>query len=103
MTQDIFPEQAYQAFKADDVVPAALYLVSDDAPSGVVVGAGAGVYQSAWITMNQGTLLPEAERTVEGFAAAWSRISDRSSDAPVQNGIEQAMHAMSLNQKGNNT
>jgi NAD(P)-dependent dehydrogenase (short-subunit alcohol dehydrogenase family) len=96
MTQDIFPEEAYQAFKPDNVVPAALYLVSDEAPSGAIVGAGAGVYQSAWITMNEGTLLPEAERTVEGFAAAWARISDRGGDAPVQNGMEQAMQAMAM-------
>jgi NAD(P)-dependent dehydrogenase (short-subunit alcohol dehydrogenase family) len=96
MTQDIFPEEAYQAFSADNVVPAALYLVSDDAPSGAIVGAGGGVYQSAWITMNEGALLPEAERSVEGFAAAWHRISDRRGDAPVQNGMEQAMQAMAM-------
>lgn len=99
MTQDIFPEEAFKAFNADNVVPAALYLVSDDAPSGVIVGAGAGVYQSAWITMNNGTLLPEAERTVEGFAAAWSQISDRTGDEPVRNGMEQTMHAMEFLQK----
>jgi NAD(P)-dependent dehydrogenase (short-subunit alcohol dehydrogenase family) len=99
MTQDIFPEQAFNAFKAENVVPAALYLVSEDAPSGAIVGAGGGVFQSAWITMNAGTLLPEADRSVEGFAAAWPRISDRKSDAPVQNGIEQAMHAMELLQQ----
>jgi NAD(P)-dependent dehydrogenase (short-subunit alcohol dehydrogenase family) len=99
MTQDIFPEEAYKAFNSDNVVPAALYLVSDEAPSGAIVGAGAGVYQSAWITMNQGTLLPETERTVEGFAAAWDRISDRASDAPIRNGMEQAMHAMEMLQR----
>jgi len=99
MTQDIFPEEAFAAFRAEAVVPAALYLVSEDAPTNAIVGAGAGVYQSAWVTMNEGVLLPQAEQTVEGFAAAWSRISDRSSDAPVQNGMEQSMHAMTLLQK----
>lgn len=99
MTEDIFPEEAFKAFKAENVVPAALYLVSDDAPTNAIVGAGAGVYQSAWVTMNEGALLPEDQRTVEGFAAAWSRISDRSTDAPVQNGMEQSMHAMQMLQK----
>ena len=99
MTQDIFPEEAFKAFKAESVVPAALYLVSDDAPTNAIVGAGAGVFQSGVVTMNQGTLLPEAELTVEGFAAAWDRISDRSSDKPVQNGMEQSMHAMELVQR----
>lgn len=99
MTQDIFPEEAYLAFKPENVVPAALFLVSEDAPSNTIVAAGGGVYQSAFLTMNEGVLLPEPERTVEGFAAAWGQISDRTGDAVIQNGLEQAMHAMGLLQK----
>ena len=41
-------------------------------------------------------LLPPDQQTVEGFAAAWPRISDRTGDAPMNNGTEQAMHAMGL-------
>ena len=99
MTQDLFPEDAFRAFSADSVVPAALYLVSDDAPTNAIVGAGAGVYQSAWVTMNAGVALPEADQTVEGFAAAWNRISDRSDDAIIGNGMEQAVHVLELLQK----
>jgi hypothetical protein len=33
---------------------------------------------------------------VEGVAAQWARISDRSTDAPVQNGMEQSMHALTM-------
>jgi NAD(P)-dependent dehydrogenase (short-subunit alcohol dehydrogenase family) len=99
MTADILPEQAYKAFDPEDVVPAALFLVSDNAPSNVIVGAGAGVFQSAWITMNRGVLLPEDERTPEGVAAAWDRISDRKGDQPVQSGAEQAFTAMTLLQE----
>jgi NAD(P)-dependent dehydrogenase (short-subunit alcohol dehydrogenase family) len=80
LTEDLFPEEAYKAFSPESVVPAALYLVSEDAPANVIVGAGAGHYQSFWLTMNEGVLLPPDERTVEGFAAAWDRISDRSGD-----------------------
>ena len=96
MTEDIFPEEAYSAFNPENVVPAALFLVSDDAPSNAIVGAGGGVCQAAWVTMNQGVLLPQEECTVEGFAAAWPRISDRTGDAPIQNGMEQAMLAMEM-------
>lgn len=99
MTQDIFPEEAFKAFRAEAVVPAALYLVSEDAPTNAIVGAGAGVFQSGVVTMNQGTLLADADLTVEGFAAAWGQISDRSTDKPVQNGMEQSMHAMELVQR----
>lgn len=100
MTEDIFPEEAYKSFTPGNVVPAALFMVSEDAPSNVIVGAGAGVYQSGFVTMNQGVLLPPAECTLEGFAAAWDRIANRSGDTVVQNGMEQAMHAMAMLQKG---
>ena len=99
MTQDIFPEEAFKAFNPENVAPAALFLVSDDAPSNVIVGAGAGVCQSAFVTINQGVLLPPADCTVEGFAAAWSKISDRTGDMVIGNGMEQSMHAMAMLQK----
>ena len=99
MTEDIFPEEAYKAFSPENVVPAALFLVSGDAPSNAIVGAGGGVCQSFFVTMNEGVLLDESERTVEGFAAQWAKISDRTSDVIIQNGTEQAMHAMGMLQK----
>ena len=99
MTQDILPDEAYKAFRAESVAPAALFLVSEDAPSNVIVGAGAGVYQSAFITLNQGVLLPPEEQTVEGFAAAWDRISDRSGDRVWNSGMDQSMLALQMLQK----
>ncbi len=99
MTQDIFPEEAFKAFNPENVAPAALFLVSDDAPSNAIVGAGAGVCQSVFVTINQGVLLPPADCTVEGFAAAWSKISDRTGDMVIGNGTEQSMHAMAMLQK----
>lgn len=99
MTEDILPEEAFKAFNPESVVPAALFLVSEDAPTNAIVGAGGGVYQSAAVTMNEGVLLPPDARTVEGFAAAWGQISDRASDTVLQSGMEQAMHAMTMIQK----
>jgi hypothetical protein len=94
MTEDIFPEEVFAAFGPESVVPAALFLVSENAPTDAIVGAGGGVYQGAWVTMNQGVLLPESERTVEGFAAAWDGISNRAGDAPLQSGTDQLLVAM---------
>ncbi|MCB2060274.1 MAG: SDR family NAD(P)-dependent oxidoreductase [Novosphingobium sp.] len=99
MTEDILPDEAYKAFSPEEVVPAALFLVSDDAPSNAIMGAGAGVYQGAWVTLGKGVLLPPEDRTVEGIASAWNRITDRTGDAPMQSGVEQAMQAMILLQK----
>jgi len=99
MTEDLFPEEAFKAFKPENVVPAALYLVSEDAPANVIVGAGAGHFQSFFVTMNEGVLLPPGERTVEDFAAAWGQISDRSGDWVMKAGVEQATGTMTKVQK----
>ncbi|MBO9723531.1 MAG: SDR family NAD(P)-dependent oxidoreductase [Novosphingobium sp.] len=96
MTADIFPDEAYNAFRPEAVVPAALFLVSKDAPSDAVVGAGGGVCQSAFITMNEGVLLEASDMTVEGFAATWPQIRDRGGDFVLETGMEQAHHALSL-------
>ena len=94
MTADIFPEQAYAAFTPESVAAAALFLVHENAPSNVIVGAGGGVYQGGWVTMNEGVLLPPEAQTVEGVAAAWGAIQDRQSDSPMQQGAEQAQFAL---------
>lgn len=96
MTEAIFPEDALQAFTPEKVVPAALFLVSDDAPTNAIVGAGAGVFQAAYVTLTKGVRLPEDDCTVEGLAAAWNTISDRRGDTPWQGGIDQFESAMRM-------
>ncbi|MCW1384008.1 SDR family NAD(P)-dependent oxidoreductase [Novosphingobium sp. KCTC 2891] len=90
LTEDIFPEEAFAAFSTDKVVPAALFLVSEDAPTNMIVGGGGGAFHCSWITMNPAVVLPPQEQTVEGFAAAWDRISDRSGDFVPQSGGDQS-------------
>lgn len=96
MTADIFPEEAYRAFQPENAVPAAVFLVSRDAPTDAILAAGGGVYQGAWITINEGVLLPEGQRRAEDVAAAWQRIADRSGDHVFDNGMEQAQHALAM-------
>jgi NAD(P)-dependent dehydrogenase (short-subunit alcohol dehydrogenase family) len=96
MTADIFPEEAYKAFEPENAVPAAVFLVSRDAPTDAIVAAGGGVFQGAWITINDGVLLPEGQRSAEDMAAAWPQISDRAGDHVFENGMEQAQHALAM-------
>ncbi len=90
MTADIFPEEAFAKFSPELVVPAALFLVSEDAPSNVIVGAGGGAYHSTNVTMGQPVILPEGERSVEGFAAHWQQIADRTGEGVPNSGMEQS-------------
>jgi NAD(P)-dependent dehydrogenase (short-subunit alcohol dehydrogenase family) len=90
MTEDIFPEAAFALFNPESVAPAALYLVSEDAPSNAIVGAGAGVFHASYVTMTKGVRLQGDDLTPEGIAAHWEQITDRSGEIVPQSGGEQA-------------
>jgi len=94
MTEDIFPEEAFKLFAPENVAPAALYLVSEDAPSNAIVGAGAGVFQASYVTLTQGVRLTGDELTVEGVADHWAQIIDRTGETTPQSGAEQSMVIM---------
>jgi len=99
MTEDILPEQIFEMFAPENVVPAALYLVSEQAPTNAMVGAGAGGFHSAWVAMNDPVWLPEGERTVEDFAKNWDRISSRDNLLFPQSGAEQSAHILRVMQQ----
>ena len=94
MTEDILPPEAFKAFDPVNVVPAALFLVSEDAPSNVIMGAGGGFFHTANVTMTRGIALAEADRTPESVAANWAAISDRAGETVPQSGAEQSMAAI---------
>ena len=99
MTEDLFPEEAFKLFDPVNVVPAALFLVSEDAPSNAIVGAGAGGFHSSWTVMNDAVWLKDEDRTVEGFAARWDEISDFSNLKAPQSGSEQSGNILTAMQK----
>jgi NAD(P)-dependent dehydrogenase (short-subunit alcohol dehydrogenase family) len=99
MTEDLFPPEAFAAFAPENVVPAALYLVSEDAPTNMIIGAGAGGFHAAYVTMTQGKYLPEGERTPEGVAANWAEIIDRAGETVPESGREQSIGIFQMMQR----
>lgn len=93
MTEDIMPEEALKALDPKWVMPAALFLVSEDAPSNQILGAGGGFFHTANVSMTQGAALAEADRTPEGVAANWEAISDRTGETVPQTGADQSILA----------
>ena len=91
MTEELFNEALFQAFSPEKVVPAALFLVSEDAPTNQIVGAGAGVFQASYVTLTQGVLLTGDELSPEGVAAHWSEITDRTGEIVPDSGAGQSM------------
>ncbi|MDQ8757769.1 SDR family NAD(P)-dependent oxidoreductase [Sphingosinicella sp. LHD-64] len=92
MTEDIFPAELLERFTPELVAPAALFLVSEDAPTNTILGAGAGVVQAAYVTLTRGVALPEA--TPEAVAANFPAITDRTGEIVPRSGAEQAMTIM---------
>ena len=100
MSEDMLTEDAYRVFDVARVVPAALFLVSDEAPTNAILGAAAGHYQALQVTVTPGLFLPEAQQTPEGIAAAWDRIADRNGEVALQTAIDQVTEAMKLIGRG---
>jgi NAD(P)-dependent dehydrogenase (short-subunit alcohol dehydrogenase family) len=92
MTEDIFPADLLAMFRPELVAPAALFLVSEDAPTNTILGAGAGVVQAAHITLTRGVKLDDP--TPEAVAASFAAIVDRDGETVPQSGAEQAMTIM---------
>ena len=89
MTEDLMPDEMLKQLAPRHVVPAALYLVSNAAPTSTILGAGAGSYHAAHVTLTRGIMLPEAERSVETIAARIDEITDRAGETVPRAGNEQ--------------
>ena len=76
MTEDLLPPEALEVLQPETITPGLLYLVSDDAPTRVILGAGAGVFAQSRIYETPGVLLEGADNTPEGVAASFGAIHD---------------------------
>ena len=96
MTEGLLPPDAAAVLTPQSVTPAALFLASDDAPSRVIMGAGAGVFAVTHIAETPGVYLDEAERTPEGIAARFAEISERATAVPLENALQQTFKFASI-------
>jgi len=76
MTAGLIPEQVAAVLTPESVTPAVLFLVGEDAPSRVIMGAGGGVFAVTHILESEGVFLPESERTPAGIARHFAEISE---------------------------
>ena len=100
MTEDLMPAEAMQLFAPEKVVPAALFLVSEDAPTNQIVASGAGVTGACYVTLTPGKALSGDELSPEGIAASWDAITNRAGEIVPKTGAEQGMMAARALQGG---
>ncbi len=91
MTEGLLPPVAAELMSPELVTPGVLFLASDDAPSRVILGAGAGVFAVTHIGETPGVYLEESQRTPETIAARFAEISDPKTAEPLKDAFGQTM------------
>ncbi|KJC55127.1 3-oxoacyl-ACP reductase [Bradyrhizobium sp. LTSP849] len=89
MTEELLPPQALQLMKPNAITPAVEYMLSEDAPTRTIMGAGAGSFAVIKIVESEGINLPEAEWTPDAVAAHFAEISDMSKAKALTGAFEQ--------------
>jgi NAD(P)-dependent dehydrogenase (short-subunit alcohol dehydrogenase family) len=90
MTENLMPAEVLAKLKPEYVTPAVVYLVSEEAPTGVVMTAGAGAFAQARIYETEGVYLGEGGLSVEEIRDNFARITDPSGQQAYVNGGEQS-------------
>jgi len=100
MTESLMPGEVLDQIQPDFVTPAVTFMVSDEAPTGVIVAAGAGVFTRVMIHETKGVNLGTGEGMLaENIAANWDQISDMTDAKLCYQGGDQTMKIFELIQE----
>ncbi|WP_339744594.1 SDR family NAD(P)-dependent oxidoreductase [uncultured Maricaulis sp.] len=91
MTEGLIPEEALKLMTVESVSAGLVYLVSDDAPSRLVLCAGAGGYAATRVYETDGIYLPPEQQTPEHVAANIEAIIDPAGQQMFEQGGQQTM------------
>jgi NAD(P)-dependent dehydrogenase (short-subunit alcohol dehydrogenase family) len=89
MTEGLMPQVVLDKLAPSAVTPGLLYLVSEEAPSRVILNAGAGTFARSYVTMTMGTHIGTGADADDQVAAQFEAISDRDEEVVPQSGSEQ--------------
>lgn len=98
MTEDLGAALPLEALGPELVSPGLLYLVSEDAPSRVILAAGAGGFERAYVTLTQGDRIV-GDDALEQIADRFETISDRTGEVVPEMGAAQGMIELTKAQK----
>jgi len=89
MTANIMPPEMLDKLKPEYVTPGVVYLASEEAPTGVILAAGAGVFALARIYETEGVNLGEGGLSAEEVRDNWAKITDGAGQQAYFSGGEQ--------------
>jgi NAD(P)-dependent dehydrogenase (short-subunit alcohol dehydrogenase family) len=77
MLDGLLPQEELDLLRPERVSPGVLVLVGEDAPTRTILCAGAGSFETAHITLTQGTSVGDGPGAPEAVLDAWPKITDR--------------------------
>jgi len=89
MTRDLLPPEAADLLGPETISPGLLYLVSEDAPSRVILSAGGGCFAQTRVYETEGILLEGADNTPEGVAAQFAAVGDPEGQKELKDAFSQ--------------
>jgi len=89
MTENLMPAATLERLKPEYVTPGVVYLASEEAPTGAILAAGAGVFALARIYETEGVHLGDAGLSAEAVRDSWDKISDPTGQTAYFQGGEQ--------------
>ena len=89
MTEELLPPQALELMKPESITPAVEYMLSENAPTRTIMGAGAGSFAVIKILESEGINLPASDWTPDAVAAHFNEIADMSKAKALQGAFEQ--------------
>ena len=98
MTEDLGAALPLEHLGPELVSPGLLYLVSENAPTRCILGAGAGGFERAYVTMTQG-IRAVGEDAPEQIEARFADISDRDGEVVPDSGMAQGVIELGKLQK----
>ncbi len=94
MTEDLMPAELLAKMGPETVSPASIYLVSEEAPTNVILNAGGGGFEAAHVTLTQGVHVGADAMTPETVAAEIAKIRDRTGETVPDTGAAQGQRAL---------
>lgn len=76
MTENLMPPEMLEKLKPEYVTPGVVFLCSEEAPTGCILTAGAGVFALSRIVETEGVYLGEGGLSVEEVRDNWAKITD---------------------------
>ena len=96
MTDGLLAAEDAAELGPDTIAPGAVFLVADDAPNGVILGAGAGVFALSKMVEGPAIHVPEQVRSAEEIAARWAELDDFGGLRSHNSAFEQTSHYVQI-------